>query len=295
MDTLLKIKGLAKHYEGFDLQIDLEIPKGTIVGLIGSNGAGKTTTIKSVLDLVHPDAGSIKLFDTEIRRESADQVLGQLKNRIGFVFDSNSFPQEITINGVESIMRRAYSDWDAALFEFYREQFELPRDKKTSELSRGMGMKLSLACALSHKAELLLLDEATAGLDPLAREETLNILRRYMEDESRGILMSSHITSDLEKIADYIVCIDKGKVVFNLEKDAITDFAGIAQCRVSEFETLVQDGYFEPGEMRYAKHTYGVAVLIPDRYDFAREYPKVAIDRMTIDDYMNFMLKGDLR
>ena len=163
------------------------------------------------------------------------------------------------------------------------------------DLSRGMGMKLSLACALAHNPDLLVLDEATAGLDPMAREEALDTLRLYMGCESRGILMSSHITSDLEKIADYIVCIDAGRIVFSVEKDVITDLAGVAQCRAAEFDAIVDSGFFPRGGMHYERNTYGITVLVPDRQSFAARFPQIVLERADIETYMSLMLKGEVR
>lgn len=158
-----------------------------------------------------------------------------------------------------------------------------------------MGMKLSLACALSHGSSLLILDEATAGLDPMAREEVLDMLRDFVAAPGRAILMSSHITSDLERIADRVVCIDEGRIVFDLAKDAITDEMGVARCRVADFERIASSGFVPESELRYQRHEYGIDVLVPDRYDFARRFPDVPCDRMTIDDYMTLMLKGGVR
>lgn len=158
-----------------------------------------------------------------------------------------------------------------------------------------MGMKLSLACALSRRAQLLVLDEATAGLDPMAREEVLDILRDFVGEPGRGILMSSHITSDLERIADRIVCIDEGKILFDLPKDAITDEMGIARCRKADFEKIAASRIIPNEEFRYLMHDYGIDVLVPDRYAFARAMPNIPCDRMTVDDYMAFVLKGGVR
>ena len=156
-------------------------------------------------------------------------------------------------------------------------------------------MDLSLACGLAHDPARRILDEATAGLDPLAREEALDILRGYMRDERHGILMSSHITSDLEKIADYIVCIDAGRIVFAVEKDTITDLAGIAHCRATDYERIAESGFFAPGELRSMRHPYGIDVLAPDRFAFAENFKNIPVDKADIDVYMGMMLKGEVR
>lgn len=296
MNNLLDIRNLSKHYDGFDLQdINLTVPAGSVVGFIGSNGAGKTTTIKAALGLIGTDAGEIEMFGQHIAGRTGSKQTTAIKQRIGVVFDTCSFPEEMSVASVGSLMGYCYSSWDSARFDDLLAAFGLPRNKTVKELSRGMGMKLSLACALAHNSELLILDEATAGLDPIARDETLDVLREFMCNDKHGILMSSHITSDLEKIADYIVCIDKGRIVFAVEKDEITDIAGVAHCRQAEFDALAESGFFEPGEMRYLKHTYGTAVLVPDRFAFAENFKTIALDKADIDTYMGLMLKGDAR
>ncbi|RNL49069.1 ABC transporter ATP-binding protein [Paraeggerthella hongkongensis] len=293
MNDLLNIRNLSKHYDGFNLQdVALRVPSGSVVGFVGSNGAGKTTTIKSILGLNRPDSGQIALFGEEIIGAPSKR-LAELKQRIGVVFDTCSFPEELTVEAVGKLMSVSYRAWDAAGFRERIEQFALPSNKTVKDLSRGMSMKLSLACALSHDADLLILDEATAGLDPMARDEALDTLRAFMTDERHGILMSSHITSDLEKIADYIVCIDEGRIVFSIEKDAIVHQAGIAQCRASEFAAIADSGLYAPGCLRYIRNAYGTSVLVPDRFVFAENFRGIAMERADIDAYMSLMLKGE--
>ena len=295
MSDLLHIRNLEKHYDGFDLEnVSLSVPAGSVVGFIGSNGAGKTTTIKTVLGLIEPDGGTVSLFGEEVTG-APHKRLAELKQRIGVVFDTCSFPEELTVKTVGRLMSQCYKNWDPGSFRTFARTFQLPEDKTVKDLSRGMGMKLSLACALAHDPDLLILDEATAGLDPMAREEALDTLRQFMSEDRRGILMSSHITSDLEKIADYIVCIDDGRIVFTMEKDAITDMAGVAQCRAAEFDAIVDSGFFAPDAMHFERSAYGTAVLVPDRQSFAARFPGVALDRADIDAYMSLMLKGETR
>ena len=247
MNDLLRIRSLSKHYDGFDLRnVDLTVPAGSVVGFIGSNGAGKTTTIKAILGLIYPDAGSIELLGQNVGEHAGSKAIKDAKQRTGVVFDTCSFPEEMTVASVGKLMSYSYDSWSPADFEQRLAQFQLPKSKTVKDLSRGMSMKLSLACALAHDPDLLILDEATAGLDPLAREEALNILRGYMRDERHGILMSSHITSDLEKIADYIVCIDAGRIVFAVEKDTITDLAGIAHCRATDYAAHRRERLLRP-------------------------------------------------
>ncbi|MEG0504128.1 MAG: ABC transporter ATP-binding protein, partial [Raoultibacter sp.] len=283
-------------YDGFDLtNINLTVPTGSVVGLIGSNGAGKTTTLKAALGLISVDGGNVEILGTNVNKNFSSQPLAEVKQKLGIVFDACAFPEDITVKDAATMMRFAYKNWSASTFEQYRAMFSLDPKKKIKELSRGMGMKLTLACALSHDPDFLILDEATAGLDPMAREEVLDIMRVFMQDENHGILMSSHITSDLEKIADYIVCVDNGQLVFSVEKDTITDLAGIAHCRSNEFEEIAASGFFAPNTMRFAQHAYGIAVLVPDRMAFSERFKSIAVDKASIDDYMGMLLKGGTR
>lgn len=275
--------------------VDLLVPEGCIAGLVGANGAGKTTAIRAILGLMPLDAGSVELFGEPFGISADQSTNRRIKNRLGIVLDTCPYIPDLTIKTTESIMRSAYDGWRHESFTRYLDAFGLDPAAKVKDISRGMGMKLQLACALSHDPDLLILDEATAGLDPLAREEVLAILRDFVSDDTHGILISSHITSDLEKIADTVSCIDEGHIVFSLEKDSITDQMGLAKCRASEFESISQSGVFQPGGMRYLRHDYGIDLLVPDRFAFSKQFPDVACDRLSIDDYMQLALKGDVR
>lgn len=292
---LVEARGLVKHYPGFSLEnVDLAVEEGEVVGFVGQNGAGKSTTIKALLGLVPIDGGSARVLG--VPSESLAQPSGsRTKEQIGVVFDTVSFPEHLKVAEVGRILSTAYAGWEPHRFEQYLREFGLDGGKRVKELSRGMGMKLNMACALSHRARLLVLDEATAGLDPMARDEVLDILRDFVGEPGHGILMSSHITSDLERIADRIVCIDGGKILFDLPKDAITDTMGIARCRVADFERIASSSIVPDSELRYLRHDYGIDVLVPDRYSFARAMPDIPCDRMTIDDYLALVLKGGVR
>ena len=295
--SLLEASGLTKTYSDFKLDgVNLAVEPGSVVGLVGTNGAGKTTLIKSLLGLVRPDGGQAKLFGRSMWEDGSPRVAAQeaaqVKERVGVVFDGVSFPGELRVRDVARVMPAAYRTWDTALFGCYLERFGLDGRKRVKELSRGMGMKLMLACALSHGADLLILDEATAGLDPMAREEILGILRDFMAGaEGRGILLATHITSDLEHIADYVVCLDAGKLAFLLEKDTISDMAGIARCRASEFEQVLDASGFEGA--RFVRNSLNIDVLVPDRRAFARVFPHIALDKADIESYMSLTLKGE--
>lgn len=296
MSDILKVSGLVKYYDQFTLDhINISVPEDGVVGFIGSNGAGKTTTIKAILGLISYDAGSIELFGDTLAETAQNGLPAQTKQRIGVVFDTLPFPADCQLTDIAAIGKASYANWDASYFNQLIHTFELKRTKQIKSLSRGMGMKLQLAFALAHHPELLILDEATAGLDPLARDEVLDMLRDFMSEESHGILISSHITSDLEKIADYVICVDEGKQVFTKPIDEICDLAGIAHCRSAEVEELLQKELFEPQSLRIIRSTYSTDILVPDRMKLAQAMPSIACDRTNLEDYMRFMLKGEIR
>ncbi|OUN48144.1 ABC transporter [Collinsella sp. An7] len=293
--ALIEARGLTKHYDGFSLEgVNLAVNEGEVVGFVGQNGAGKSTTIKALLGLIRVDGGEGSVLGTpsdELTRASGAAT----KERVGVVFDTVSLPGHLRVADVGRIYASAFASWDAHRFSQLTHDLGLDPKKAVKDLSRGMGMKLSLACALAHDPQVLILDEATAGLDPMARDEALERLRDFVAQPGHAILMSSHITSDLERIADRIVCIDAGRIVFDLEKDAITDSAGVARCRVADLERIASSGMIPDSELRYLRHDYGIDVLVPDRFAFAEMFPDIPCDHMTIDDYMSLTLKGGVR
>lgn len=290
MEDMIRIQGLAKHYDGFTLEnIGFSVPAGSVVGLIGSNGAGKTTMLKIILGLTAAGGGDVRLLGCDPRDSKG---IDKIKARVGIVLDTCAFPDVSKVADVGTLGHAAYATWDDGRFKSLCDEFGLELRKTVKDLSRGMGMKLTLAFALSHDPELLVLDEATAGLDPMARDEVLDILRRFMEDENHAILISTHITSDLEKIADEVVCIENGRMVFDLPKDAICDEAGIAHCRAADLE-LLADGELVVQGLPMLRRSMGTDVLVPDRFAFARDYPGIPVDRATIEDYMTLALKGE--
>ena len=215
MNNVLEINNITKDYKKFKIDnISFNLPKGYIMGFIGANGAGKTTTIKLILNMIKRDSGEIKVFGLDNIREEE-----RIKEQIGVVFDECYYLEDWTINDVEKAVSMFYKNWNSSIYEKYLKEFNLARDKKIKDLSRGMRMKLMIAVAFSHEAKLLILDEPTSGLDPVARDEFLDILRDYIEDEEKSVIFSSHITSDIEKIADYITYINNGKIIFTGEKD----------------------------------------------------------------------------
>lgn len=295
MNELIKVEHLTKRYNDFALSdASLYVEPGRVVGLIGSNGAGKTTMLKAILGLISVDEGAISLFgiDSGKSRHTVQHDIDSVKERIGVVFDTCAFLTTMYVKDVEALGRASYSKWDSALFEKLCKRFDLGFKKRVKDLSRGMGMKLTLAFALAHHPDILILDEATAGLDPLARDEILDILRDFMSDENHGILMATHITTDLEKIADEVVCIDNGRILFSMPKDAICDEAGIVHCRKSDIDRLQSSGWTN-GQLKTLSHGYGVDVLVPERLAFASKFDDIPVERVSIEEYMTLTLKGE--
>lgn len=290
MQNLLELKGISRHVSGrFSLRdVTLAVEPGQIVGFVGANGAGKTTTIRAALGLIKLDAGEVHLFGQYCDANAPDETQRHLRSRIGLVLDTCPFPSTLKVGQVEALVGPAYPTWSRETFAGFIERFGLDPKTKVKDLSRGMGMRLQLACALSHNAKLLILDEATAGLDPMAREELLDELLAFVSDGQRSVLLSSHITSDLERAADRVICIDNGSIVFDLPREDITDRAGIAHCtqaQASELMACVEGAHA-------ARHAYSVGVLVPNRREALEAFPEIPCDRATIDDYLRLMLKG---
>ena len=290
MSNLLEISDANRQVsDSFSLRnVDLAIGSGEIVGLVGANGAGKTTLIRAALGLLKLDSGYAALFGEPLTADIPDPDARRLRSRVGVVFDTCPYPCELTVSQVGACIEPAFPTWDNTCFEALVDRFGLEPKKKVKSLSRGMGMKLQLACALSHNADLLILDEATAGLDPLARDELLDELRDYASNDDRGVLLSSHITSDLERIADRVVGIDAGSIIFDMPREQITDVVGIAHCTADQAQRILAcvDG------ARIAKREFSCDVLVPDRFEFSEAFPEVPYDRASIDDYLHFILKG---
>lgn len=231
MNNMISISNLNKEYNNFKLKnINLDIPRGVIVGFIGENGAGKTTTIKSILNLINIDSGSIKIFDKDYKLDEKE-----IKEKIGVVLDNSFLFEGLTPSDVNIIMKKMYNNWDEEIYFSYLDKFKLSKDKIIKDYSSGMLMKLKIITALSHNPELLILDEPTSGLDPIARSEILDIFSDFIQDENHSVFVSSHITSDLEHVADYIVFISDGEIILNEEKDKMLDNYGVVKCTEKEF------------------------------------------------------------
>lgn len=293
MPNILTVSGLCKAYDRFSLDhVSLTVSAGCITGFIGSNGAGKTSTIKAILGLITADEGSIELFGKPV---CPGALPPEAKQRIGTVLDTIAFPDDCLVSDLGLIGKTSFVSWDARRFASLLDSFGISPNALVKSLSRGMGMKLQMAFALSHHPSLLILDEATAGLDPLARDEVLDLLREFMADEGCGILLSSHITSDLEKIADYVVCIDEGRVIFSKTIEEICDDAGIARCKSADVERILAAGVFETGSLRLMRGSYCTEVLVPNRTRLKQLIPSIDVERARLEDYMRLTLKGEVR
>ena len=248
MQNLLELKGVSRRVsDRFSLRdVTLAVEPGQIVGFVGANGAGKTTTIRAALGLIKLDAGEVCLFGQRCGADAPDETQRCLRSRVGLVLDTCPFPSTLKVGQIEALVGQAYPTWDRKTFAGFIDRFGLDPKTKVKDLSRGMGMKLQLACALSHNAKLLLLDEATAGLDPMAREELLDELLAFVADGQHSVLLSSHITSDLDRAADRVICIDNGSIVFDLPREDITDRAGIAHCTQAQAAELMAFGERDP-------------------------------------------------
>jgi ABC-2 type transport system ATP-binding protein len=276
MDYALKLTGVSKRYADFWLKdVDIELPSGCIMGFVGENGAGKSTTIKLILDLIRRDGGDIRVL-------GQDNRLPELKERIGVVLDESCFPENLSARDVNAILKNIYRAWSEKTFWEYIRRFSLPESKPVRDYSRGMRMKLAIAAALSHDAELLILDEATSGLDPIVRDEILDVFLEFIQDESHSIFMSSHIVSDLEKACDYIAFIHKGQIVFSRPKDELLEGYGLIKCSREDFAVI--DIAAVVGSR---KNSFGVEALV-----YREKIPHGhLVDRAGIEDIMLYHVR----
>lgn len=283
MQASLQAENLTKQYPGFLLDhVSFVLPKGAIMGLIGENGAGKSTTIKAILDLIHTDEGRVTFWGKELASSP------KLKEDIGVVFDGINFYETLTPVKVGRITAAAYRQWDDRLYRDYLTRFGLPLNKEIKSFSKGMKTKLCIAVALSHHPKLLILDEATSGLDPVIRDDILDVFLDFVQDEEHSILMSSHISTDLEKIADYITFIHQGKVLFCKSKDELRYQYGVIRCGAEQFRNI------DPRDiLTWRKETYQYSVLVADKEAAKRRYPDTVVDDATIDDILVLYVKGE--
>ncbi|NLX65101.1 MAG: ABC transporter ATP-binding protein [Clostridiaceae bacterium] len=274
----LVIKNLTKTYKGFKLDnISLTLPKGCIMGLIGENGAGKTTTIKLILDTIKRDSGSIEVLGKDNHINFKER-----KEYIGVVLDQAYFPDSFTVKHVNLVMKNTYKRWNQDLFYEYVKKLSLPENKAFKDFSRGMKMKLAICVALSHEAKLLILDEATSGLDPIARDELLIILYDFTRHEDNSILISSHIVSDLEKLCDYIAFLHKGRLLFCEEKDKLLEKYGILRCSAADFEAIDPKAVHGVRKNNYSIEALVETSMIPS---------SMPVDRASIEDIIVFIAR----
>lgn len=282
MNHALTVSGLTKTYPDFLLDhVSFQVLNGSIVGLIGENGAGKSTTVHTVLGLVQKEAGHVSIFEKE-------RLDDDIKEQIGVVFDGSNYPEILSPKKLNRILKHIYHSWDAHTYFALLKQFSLPADKQIKQFSKGMKMKLAICAALSHHSRLLILDEATSGLDPVIRDDILDMLLDFVQDEDHSILISSHITSDLEKIADYIVFLHEGKVVFSKTKDELTDQYGIIKCGAAQYDALDRSDILVSRRMDYEWQ-----VLVADRQRIQKKYPEAMTVPATIDEIMLLYVKGE--
>ena len=286
MENILELQQICKSFPKSNFILDklsFSLPYGAILGFVGENGAGKTTTIGCILNTVRKDSGMVKLFGKEMRDIDTD-----IREKIGVVYDGDNFPGFWTAKQLSQVMEGIYTQWDHALFQKYLEDFHLPVKQKIKNYSRGMTMKLAIAVALSHHPQLLILDEATSGLDPIMRDEMLDVFLEFVQEESHSILLSSHITSDLEKVADYITFIHNGKLIMTASKNDLVYNYAVMRCRESQFLAL------DPGDMiAYRKRDFQIDVLVANGKEAQRKYKGAVVDHVSVDEIMLLLVKGE--
>lgn len=285
MKNAIEVRGLTKKYNnGFKLdKIDIEIPSGTIVGLIGENGAGKTTLIKLLLGIVKKDQGNIKIFNKDFYNFEQS-----IKKDIGVVLDNTFFPEVLNANDINNVMADIFENWDSELFYKYLDEFKLSNDKNIKTMSKGNKKKLEIATALAHHPKLLILDEPTSGLDPIVRNEILDIFLNFIQQEDHTILLSTHITSDLENIADKIIFLDNGKKVLDESRDDIMDCYGILKCDVDYFSKIDKTDI-----IGYKKNKYNYEMLVTNKSAMIKKYKECVIENITLDELMLLIIKGE--
>lgn len=286
MEAILELREVSKTYPSSDFELDrisFSLPYGSILGFVGENGAGKTTTIGCILGTLRPDSGEILLFGRTMGDEDT-----AMREDIGVVYDGEHFPKHLSAGQLEQIMQGIYTRWDHDFFESCLKRFSLPRERKIRQYSRGMSMKLAIAAALSHRPRLLILDEPTGGLDPIMREEILDVFWDFVQEEDHSILFSSHITTDLEKIADYISFIDNGRLILTVSKNELIDSYAVLRLKQSQLERLDPEDI-----LAFRKRDFQIDVLVRDRRSVSKKYPDLVIDPASIDEILLLLVKGD--
>ena len=275
------VRDLCKQFDEFLLDhVSFQVPRGRIVGFIGENGAGKSTTINLILDELKKDNGQIQIFGME-------HTISSVKEDIGVVFDECNFHDVLNVSDIEKILSGVYKSWDSRLYRQYLKKFKIPEKKQIGSFSKGMKMKLSIICAMAHKPKLLILDEATTGLDPVVRDEMLDLFLEFIQDEECSIFFSSHITSDIQKIADYVILIHQGKIIFEEQKDDLVYHFGIVKCGREKFASISPNDY-----IIHRITNVSVECLVRDKEAIKRKYKDIVVDNATLEDIMLFYIKG---
>lgn len=282
----IMVTELCKRFNDFYLDhVSFSVPRGRIVGFIGENGAGKSTTINLILNELRRDSGTIEIFGLDNLEHELD-----IKEDIGVVFDECNFHDMLTVNDICKMFKGIYKNWDSQLFFDYLERFHLLNAKRLKDFSKGMKMKLTIICALSHKPKLMILDEATSGLDPVVRDEILDLFLDYIQDEEHAIFFSSHIISDIQKVADYVVLIHQGKIIFEEQKDDLIFKYGIIRCGRERFTSISEDDYVISRDNKVS-----MECLVTDKEKAKQKYKDVVVDSASLEDIMLFYIKGDLK
>ena len=280
---MLELNNVKKKYKDFELDCTMKVRSGMVVGLIGANGAGKNTAFKAALNLIFKDGGEITIFGKELSELTAKD-----RERIGVVLADSGVSGYLKVKDVIAFFEKLYSEFNKEKFIRDCEHFHIPLDKTIKEFSTGMKRKLQLLLALSHNAELLILDEPTAGMDVIAREELLDMLREYMEQDSRAILISSHISSDLEGICDEIYMIDQGKIILHEETDVLLDEYGMLKVTEEQYQELDKEHI-----LRYKKEAYGYSLLTDAKQFYMENYPGIVVEKGNIDELITMMIRGN--
>lgn len=286
MENILELENISKSFPKSNFLLDklsFSLPYGTILGFVGENGAGKTTTIGCILNTVIKDSGTVRLFGQEMQDSDT-----KLREKIGVVYDGDNFPGFWTAKQLSQVMGGFYRRWDNTLFQKYLSDFGLPEKQQIKHFSRGMTMKLAIAAALSHHPQLLVLDEATSGLDPIVRDEMLDVFLDFVQEENHSILLSSHITSDLEKVADYIAFIHNGRLVLTASKDDLIYHYAVLRCKESQFQTIDRADM-----IAFRKRDFQIDVLVSDGKEARKKYRDIVADHVSIDEIMLLLVKGE--
>ena len=285
VENAIQIQNLSKVYKDFSLKnITLNIPKGSILGVVGANGAGKSTMIQALLGLIRSEYDAIKILGKDLQTQEKE-----IKEDIAVVYDVSHYNLQYTPKFIGSMLQKVYQNWDMERYHGYLKRFGLPEDKRLKTFSKGMKMKLEFAIAFSHAPKILILDEATSGLDPVFRDEILDLIREFTEEEEHTVLISSHITSDLDKVADYIALIHDGTLQFVKTYDEIRDGYGILHCGKDFFETLREEDI-----VSFKKEPYEYKVLVKNKNEILRVFPELEMERASVEDIMLFYVKGEM-